>query len=79
VSPADGALSGRQPKAVQSALQVLEAVALAGTGVTAKDIAEHLSMPSATTYRLLISLSPTATSCGCRTCRDSHWARGWDC
>ncbi|MEZ0052223.1 DNA-binding IclR family transcriptional regulator [Mycobacterium sp. MAA66] len=53
MSPADGALSGRQPKAVQSALQVLEAVALAGTGVTAKDIAEHLSMPSATTYRLL--------------------------
>ena len=36
MSPADGALSGRQPKAVQSALQVLEAVALAGTGVTAE-------------------------------------------
>lgn len=53
MSPADGALSGRQPKAVQSALQVLEAVAVAGSGVTAKDIAEHLSMPSATTYRLL--------------------------
>ncbi|AKS32547.1 IclR family transcriptional regulator [Mycolicibacterium goodii] len=53
MSPADGALSGRQPKAVQSALQVLEAVALAGVGVTAKEIAERLSMPSATTYRLL--------------------------
>lgn len=53
MSPADGALSGRQPKAVQSALQVLEAVALAGAGVTAKEIAEQLSMPSATTYRLL--------------------------
>ncbi|MCV7290454.1 helix-turn-helix domain-containing protein [Mycolicibacterium wolinskyi] len=53
MSPADGALSGRQPKAVQSALQVLEAVALAGVGVTAKEIAEQLSMPSATTYRLL--------------------------
>ncbi|BBX31793.1 IclR family transcriptional regulator [Mycolicibacterium mageritense DSM 44476 = CIP 104973] len=53
MSPADGALSGRQPKAVQSALQVLEAVALAGVGVTAKEIAERLAMPSATTYRLL--------------------------
>jgi len=53
MSPADGALSGRQPKAVQSALLVLEEVARAGAGVTAKEIAEHLSMPSATTYRLL--------------------------
>ncbi len=53
MSPADGALSGRQPKAVQSALLVLEDVARAGAGVTAKEIAEHLSMPSATTYRLL--------------------------
>ncbi|MBX8687195.1 helix-turn-helix domain-containing protein [Mycobacterium sp. 20091114027_K0903767] len=53
MSPADGALSGRQPKAVQSALQVLEAVALAGAGVTAKEIAARLNMPSATTYRLL--------------------------
>lgn len=53
IGRADGALSGRQPKAVQSALQVLEAVALAGAGVTAKEIAERLGMPSATTYRLL--------------------------
>lgn len=53
MSPSDGALSGRQPKAVQSALQVLEAVALAGAGVTAKEIADRLGMPSATTYRLL--------------------------
>lgn len=53
MSPADGALSGRQPKAVQSALLVLEAVALAGVGVTAKEIADRLNMPSATTYRLL--------------------------
>jgi len=53
MSPVDGSLSGRQPKAVQSALQVLEQVARAGVGVTAKEIAEHLSMPSATTYRLL--------------------------
>lgn len=53
MSPTDSALSGRQPKAVQSALQVLEAVALAGVGVTAKEIAQRLGMPSATTYRLL--------------------------
>jgi len=53
MSPADGSLSGRQPKAVQSALAVLEEVARAGVGVTAKEIAAHLSMPSATTYRLL--------------------------
>lgn len=49
----DGSFSGRQPKAVQSALRVLEAVARGGTGVTAKDIAAVLDMPSATTYRLL--------------------------
>lgn len=53
MSPADGSLSGRQPKAVQSALRVLEEVARAGVGVTAKEIAQNLSMPSATTYRLL--------------------------
>jgi DNA-binding IclR family transcriptional regulator len=53
MSPQDGALSGRQPKAVQSALRVLEEVARAGVGVTAKEIAENLSMPSATAYRLL--------------------------
>ncbi len=53
MSPSDGTLSGRQPKAVQSALRVLEEVARAGVGVTAKEIAEHLSMPSATAYRLL--------------------------
>ncbi|MBD0323460.1 MAG: helix-turn-helix domain-containing protein [Aldersonia sp.] len=46
-------LSGRQPKAVQSALRVLEEVARAGVGVSAKDIAANLSIPSATTYRLL--------------------------
>ena len=53
MSPADGALSGRQPKAVQSALRVLEEVARAGVGVTAKEIADRLDLPSATTYRLL--------------------------
>jgi DNA-binding IclR family transcriptional regulator len=53
MSPSDGSLSGRQPQAVHSALRVLEEVARGGVGVAAKEIAEHLSMPSATTYRLL--------------------------
>lgn len=49
---ADG-LSGRQPKAVQSALAMLECVARLGAGVTAKEVAESLGMPPATVYRLL--------------------------
>ncbi len=46
-------VSGRQPKAIQSALRVLEAVATNGPGVTAKQLARALELPSATTYRLL--------------------------
>ena len=46
-------LSGRQPKAVRSALHVLEEVVAAGPGVTAKEISESLAMPQATTYRIL--------------------------
>ncbi|QSR28269.1 IclR family transcriptional regulator [Nocardioides aromaticivorans] len=46
-------ISGRQPKAIQNALAVLEAVALSGSGVTAKQIAARLSMPPATVYRIL--------------------------
>ncbi|MGV8871189.1 MAG: IclR family transcriptional regulator [Rhodococcus sp. (in: high G+C Gram-positive bacteria)] len=53
MSGGDSAFSGRQPKAVQSALRVLEAVARGGTGVTAKTVAAELDIPSATTYRLL--------------------------
>ena len=54
MSPAvDRGLTGRQPKAVQSALAILETVARAGAGVTAKDVAEELGLPPATTYRLL--------------------------
>lgn len=53
MSTNDGSFSGRQPKAVQSALRVLEAVARGGRGITAKDVAAGLDMPSATTYRLL--------------------------
>lgn len=46
-------LSGRQPKAVRSALAVLEEVIAAGPGVTAKEISAALHLPPATTYRLL--------------------------
>jgi DNA-binding IclR family transcriptional regulator len=46
-------LSGRQPKAVRSALHVLEEVVSAGPGVTAKEISEALALPQATTYRIL--------------------------
>ena len=49
----DRGLTGRQPKAVQSALAILETVARAGAGVTAKEVAEELGLPPATTYRLL--------------------------
>ena len=49
----DGGLTGRQPKAVQSALSVLECVALHGAGITAKEVAAALGMPPATAYRLL--------------------------
>lgn len=46
-------VSGRQPRAIQSALRVLELVAVCGAGVTAKQIASRLSMPPATVYRLV--------------------------
>jgi DNA-binding IclR family transcriptional regulator len=49
----DRGLTGRQPKAVQSALAILETVARAGAGVTAKEVAEEVGLPPATTYRLL--------------------------
>jgi DNA-binding IclR family transcriptional regulator len=50
--PADS-LSARQPKAIQSALTVLEEVARRGPGVTAQEISQALGMPRATAYRLL--------------------------
>lgn len=53
MSGGDSSFSGRQPKAVQSALRVLEAVARGGTGITAKTVAAELDIPSATIYRLL--------------------------
>jgi DNA-binding IclR family transcriptional regulator len=49
----DRGITGRQPKAVQSALAILETVAHLGAGVTAKEVAEDLGLPPATTYRLL--------------------------
>ncbi len=53
MTPVDRGLTGRQPKAVQSALAILVAVARAGVGITAREVAEDLGLPPATTYRLL--------------------------
>lgn len=44
---------GQQPKAVQKALAMLEAVAYLGAGATAKQIAAHTQVPPATAYRML--------------------------
>ncbi|MFY9712779.1 MAG: helix-turn-helix domain-containing protein [Microbacterium sp.] len=46
-------LSARQPKAIQTALRVLEAVAGIGAGATAREISQVLALSRATTYRLL--------------------------
>ena len=46
-------ITARQPTAIHSALAMLEAVAAMGAGVTARQLAERLGMPRATTYRLL--------------------------
>ncbi|EGD44349.1 transcriptional regulator, IclR family [Nocardioidaceae bacterium Broad-1] len=48
-----GDAGGRQPHAVRSALSVLEEVARAGPGITAKQISAALGLPRATTYRLV--------------------------
>ena len=53
---ADGSpvgLHARQPKAIHSALTVLEEVARCGAGVTARQISDNLALPRATAYRLL--------------------------
>ena len=47
------ALTARQPRAIHSALTVLEAVAEVGAGATARELSERLGLPRATTYRLL--------------------------
>lgn len=46
-------LTGRQPKAVTSAMELLEAVAHAGPGVSAAELAAATGIPRATAYRLL--------------------------
>lgn len=51
--PSGPDLSARQPKAIQTALRVLEAVAQIGAGATARQISDVLGLPRATTYRLL--------------------------
>ncbi len=52
----DPGLRARQPKAIQNAFAVLEAVAAAGPGTTAQQVSEALGMPRATTYRLITLL-----------------------
>lgn len=44
---------GREPGAVDNAFAILEEVARAGAGVSAREVAENLGMSRATTYRLL--------------------------
>ncbi|MFD0482824.1 helix-turn-helix domain-containing protein [Kineococcus sp. GCM10028916] len=46
-------LTGRQPKAITSAVHLLEAVAHAGPGVSAAELAAATGIPRATAYRLL--------------------------
>ncbi|MFT4212856.1 MAG: helix-turn-helix domain-containing protein [Microbacterium sp.] len=46
-------LTARQPRAIHSALAVLEAVAGLGAGVSAREVSAALGLPRATTYRLL--------------------------
>ncbi|WP_345751812.1 helix-turn-helix domain-containing protein [Microbacterium rhizophilus] len=46
-------LHPKQPRAIHSALVVLEEVATAGPGVTVRELVERLSLPRATVYRLV--------------------------
>jgi len=46
-------LNARQPRAIHSALTVLEAVAELGPGVSAQEVSARLGLSRATTYRLL--------------------------
>lgn len=46
-------LHPKQPRAIHSALIVLEEVAKAGPGVTARELSIRLGLPRATTYRLV--------------------------
>ena len=51
--PGAPTLTARQPRAIHSALTVLEAVAELGPGVSAQEVSAFLGLPRATTYRLL--------------------------
>ncbi|MFC0526073.1 IclR family transcriptional regulator [Phytohabitans kaempferiae] len=53
MTAADHPPAGRQPAAIRSALTVLEQVARAGPGVTARELSAALGMSPATTYRLV--------------------------
>ncbi|RWZ50806.1 MarR family transcriptional regulator [Labedella phragmitis] len=46
-------VNNNQPRAIAHALAVLEEIATAGPGVTARDISERLQLSPATTYRIL--------------------------
>lgn len=46
-------VGGHEPRAVQKALALLEAVAHLGSGATAKEVAHATGVPPATAYRLL--------------------------
>lgn len=46
-------VGGHEPRAVQKALALLEAVAHIGSGATAKQVAHATGIPAATAYRLL--------------------------
>ena len=46
-------VGGHEPRAVQKALALLEAVAHLGSGATAKEVAHATAIPPATAYRLL--------------------------
>ncbi|MCF2527929.1 helix-turn-helix domain-containing protein [Yinghuangia soli] len=51
--PSPLSLTGRQPRAVRAALAVLEEVARAGPGVTARQLAGALGLAPATAYRVI--------------------------
>ena len=51
-----GDLTGRQPRALATAMLLLEEIAHAGAGVTAAEIAATTGVPRATAYRLLNEL-----------------------
>lgn len=53
MSTREPGFDGRQPTAVNNALAVLQVVAAAEPGITAREIHQELVMPRATAYRIL--------------------------